>query len=218
MKPRPEVLAVPALYFQARTLVKLAKAQCVRATRQSTTGKGPISSEGQDAKTTETKGRLRGRVSPARRERRGMAALASTPAETILLVDDDPEVLSLAADILRGAGYAVLSTGDPREALRIARTRAESLHLLLTDVVMPLMSGRQLAEELRAIRSEVKVLFMSAYSIETVEDYLILLAPGEPFVVKPFTMAELKRKVRAALEYRSPFSQPRVSRDRHDHD
>ncbi len=184
MKPRPEVLAVPALYFQARTLVKLAKAQCVRATRQSTTGKGPISSEGQDAKTTETKGRLRGRVSPARRERRGMAALASTPAETILLVDDDPEVLSLAADI----------------------------------VVMPLMSGRQLAEELRAIRSEMKVLFMSAYSIETVEDYLILLAPGEPFVVKPFTMAELKRKVRAALEYRSPFSQPRVSRDRHDHD
>lgn len=118
-----------------------------------------------------------------------MAAPSSKPAETILLVDDDPEVLSLAADILRAAGYAVLSTGDPREALRIASTRAEPLHLLLTDVVMPLMSGRQLAEELRAIRSEVKVLFMSAYSIETVEDYLILLAPGEPFVVKPFTMA-----------------------------
>ena len=59
---------------------------------------------------------------------------------------------------------------------------------------------------------------MSAYSIETVEDYLILLAPGEPFVVKPFTMAELESKVRAALEYRSPFSRPRVSRDGHDHD
>ena len=147
-----------------------------------------------------------------------MAAPASKPAETILLVDDDPEVLSLAADILRGARYAVLSTGDPREALLIARTRAEPIHLLLTDVVMPLMSGRQLAEELRAIRSEVKVLFMSAYSIETVDDYLILLAPGEPFVVKPFTMAELRRKVRAALEYRSPFSPPRVSRGGHDHD
>jgi two-component system, cell cycle sensor histidine kinase and response regulator CckA len=139
-----------------------------------------------------------------------VAAPSSKPAETILLVDDDPEVLSLAADILRAAGYTVLSTGDPGEALRIARTRRERLHLLLTDVVMPLMSGRQLAEELRAIRSEVKVLFMSAYSIEIVEDYLILLAPGEPFVVKPFTMAELRRKVRAALEYRSPFSRPRV--------
>jgi two-component system cell cycle sensor histidine kinase/response regulator CckA len=147
-----------------------------------------------------------------------MATSSSKPAETILLVDDDPEVLALAADILRASGYAVLSTRDPREALRIARTHAEPLHLLLTDVVMPLMSGRQLAEELRSIRPEVKVLFMSAYSIETVEDYLILLAPGEPFVVKPFTMAELKSKVRAALEYRSPFSRPGVSREEHDHD
>jgi two-component system, cell cycle sensor histidine kinase and response regulator CckA len=147
-----------------------------------------------------------------------MAASSSKPAETILLVDDDPEVLSLAADILRAAGYAVLSTRDSREALRIARTRAGPLHLLLTDVVMPLMSGRQLAEELRSIRPEVKVLFMSAYSIETVKDYLILLAPREPFVVKPFTTVELKSKVRAALEYRSPFSRPRVSRDEHDHD
>ena len=54
--------------------------------------------------------------------------------------------------------------------------------------------------------------------VETVEDYLILLAPGEPFVVKPFTMAELKRKVRAALEYRSPFSRPGVSRGEHGDD
>ena len=145
-----------------------------------------------------------------------MAAPSSKPAETILLVDDDPEVLSLAADILRAAGYAVLSTRDPREALRISR--AGPLHLLLTDVVMPLMSGRQLAEELRSIRPEVKVLFMSAYSIETVKDYLILLAPEEPFLVKPFTMIELKSKVRAALEYHSPFSQPRVSPDEPDHD
>ena len=145
-----------------------------------------------------------------------MAAPSSKPAETILLVDDDPEVLSLAADILRAAGYAVLSTRDPREALRISR--AGPLHLLLTDVVMPLMSGRRLAEELRSIRPEVKVLFMSAYSIETVKYYLILLAPEEPFLVKPFTMIELKSKVRAALEYHSPFSQPRVSPDEPDHD
>lgn len=155
---------------------------------------------------------------PTDQTREGMTTPSSKPAETILLVDDDREVLSLAADILRAAGYVVLSTRDPHEALRIARSRAEPLHLLLTDIVMPLMSGRQLAEELRGIRADVKVLFMSAYSIETVEDYLILLAPGEPFVVKPFTMAELKSKVRAALVYRSPFSRPRVSRDEHDHD
>src|SRR5262249_22585454 len=106
-----------------------------------------------------------------------MAAPSSKPAETILLVDDDPEVLSLAADILRGAGYAVLSTKDPREALRISRTRTGPLHLLVTDVVLPLMSGPQLAEELRNIRPAGKVLVVSAYSIETVKDYLILLAP-----------------------------------------
>ena len=93
-----------------------------------------------------------------------MAASSSKPTETILLVDDNLEVLALAADILRASGYAVLSTRDPREALRIARTRGGPLHLLLTDVVMPLMSGRQLAEELRGIRSEVKVLFMSPAS------------------------------------------------------
>jgi len=56
----------------------------------------------------------------------------------------------------------------------------------------------------------VKILFMSAYSIQTVQDYLILLAPGEPFLVKPFTAAELESQVRAALEYRSPFSRSRV--------
>ncbi len=109
----------------------------------------------------------------------------------------------MAADILRAAGYAVLSTEDPREALHLARTRAEPLHLLLTDVRMPLMGGWQLAEELRTVRSEVKVLFMSAYW-ESLEDYRIRLAPGEPFLDKPFTIAALKDAVRAALVYRAP--------------
>ncbi len=132
------------------------------------------------------------------------------PTETILIVDDDPEVISMASDILRMTGYTVLSTGDPREALRFARSRAEPLHLLLTDVVMPLMSGRQLAEELRVIRPDVKILFMSAYRTEVVEDYRVRLAPGEPFLDKPFTIAELEGAVRAALVYRAPVSRPRV--------
>jgi len=139
-----------------------------------------------------------------------MATPSSKPKETILVVDDDPEVLSVAVDLLRMKGFTVLSARDPREALRLARAHTERLHLLLTDVVMPLISGRQLAEELRAIRPGVKILFMSAYSIQTVQDYLILLAPGEPFLVKPFTSAELESQVRAALEYRSPFSRSRV--------
>ncbi len=139
-----------------------------------------------------------------------MGNAASVPTETILVVDDDPEVLSVASDILRTTGYTVLSTGDPREALRFARTRAEPLHLLLTDVVMPLMSGRQLAEELRAIRPDTKVLFMSAYNVESVEAYRIRLAPGEPYLAKPFTMTELEDTVRAALTYHAPRSRQGV--------
>ena len=92
-----------------------------------------------------------------------MTALSPKPTETILVVDDDAEVLSLAADTLTIAGYTVLSTLDPRQALQLARTHAEALHLLLTDVVMPLMDGLQLAAEFRAIRPEVKILLMSAY-------------------------------------------------------
>ncbi len=138
-----------------------------------------------------------------------MAALSPKPAETILVVDDDPEVLALAADILRAAGYAVLSTGDPREALHLARTRAEPLHLLLTDVRMPLIGGRQLADEFRSIHPNVKVLFMSAYW-ESLEDYEVWLASGEPFLDKPFTVPELERAVRLALDYTPPVPRARA--------
>lgn len=125
--------------------------------------------------------------------------------ETILIVDDEPEVRSVAVDMLHGKGYKTLDTGDPMLALRIAKTEPGPIHLLLTDVVMPLMNGRELAEQLRAIRPAIRILYMSAYSTETVEDYGIRIAPGEPFVVKPFSMEYLAAKVRTVLDYRSPF-------------
>ncbi len=132
----------------------------------------------------------------------------STPKETVLAVDDDLEVLALVVDILQAKGYTVLRANDPREALRLARTRSEPMHLLLTDVVMPFMNGRELAEEVRTIRSGVKLLFMSAYTTDVVEDYGIRITPGEPFVVKPFTAVDLASKVRSVLDYHSPFSKP----------
>jgi two-component system cell cycle sensor histidine kinase/response regulator CckA len=145
-------------------------------------------------------------------ERNGMAAQSSEPRETVLVVDDEPDVLSMASDILRATGYKVLSTGDPREALKLASSMAEPIHLLLTDIVMPLMNGGELAKQLRAIRPDVKVLFMSAYSTQYVEDYGVRLGPGELFLVKPFDMAELQSKVKAVLTYRSPFQRPRGTR------
>ncbi|SRR6266849_6199469 len=100
-----------------------------------------------------------------------MASSPPTPAETILVVDADREVLSLAVDILRLAGYKDLGTADPSQALQLARNHAEPLDLLLTDVVMPPMDGLQLAAALRAIRPEVKVLLMSAYRTQEIDDY-----------------------------------------------
>lgn len=126
--------------------------------------------------------------------------------ETILIVDDEPEVRAVARDMLKAEGYTTLDTGDPTLALRIARTEPQPIHLLLTDVVMPVMNGRELAEQMRTISPETKILYMSAYSTETVEDYGIQITPGEPFVIKPFTMEHLVSAVRAVLDYRSPFS------------
>jgi CheY-like chemotaxis protein len=125
--------------------------------------------------------------------------------ETVLIVDDEPEVRAVARDMLKAKGYNTLDTGDPTLALRIARTESQAIHLLLTDVVMPLMNGRELADQMRTIRPTIKVLYMSAYSTETIEDYGIRLAPGEPFVMKPFTIDSLTSSVRTVLDYRSPF-------------
>jgi len=146
-----------------------------------------------------------------------MATPAAAPRETILVVDDDPEVLALAADLLGVAGYTVVSTGDPCEALRLARTRSEPIHLLLTDVLMPFISGSKLAEEFRSIRPDVKVLFMSGYW-ESLEDYRIRLAPGEPFLDKPFTITKLEATIREALVYRAPTARaaPAVSNGFHE--
>lgn len=126
--------------------------------------------------------------------------------ETILIVDDELEVRAVARDILKGKGYRTLDTGDPTLALRIARTESQTIHLLLTDVVMPIMNGRELADQIKSVRPGIRILYMSAYSTETIEDYGIRIAPGEPFVMKPFTMESLLSTVRAVLDYRSPFA------------
>jgi CheY-like chemotaxis protein len=126
--------------------------------------------------------------------------------ETILVVDDEPEVLSMVGDSLEAGGYHVLKTVDPFEALRLARTSPEPIHLLLTDVVMPLMHGVKLADEFRAIRPDARVLFMSAFITKQVEEHGAMLVPGVSLLVKPFGLASLHDRVRSVLDYRSPFA------------
>ena len=128
--------------------------------------------------------------------------------ETILVVDDDAEVLAFVADVLEAEGYTVLRASDPREAFRVAQHRSEPIHLLLTDVVMPYMAGPDLAVHLRNRWPGIKVLLMSAFTSGTIEDHGIQIAPGEALLIKPFTIRQLSTKVRTLLVHRSPFARP----------
>ena len=120
--------------------------------------------------------------------------------ETVFLVEDEPIVRSMASQVLREQGYTVLESTNGVEALRVAEERAsEELHLLLTDVVMPLMGGRDLAELLRTQHPETRVLFTSGYTGEAVLRPDPLLS-GTDFIQKPFTPATLALKVREALD------------------
>ena len=129
------------------------------------------------------------------------------PLETILVADDAPDVLDLARDILESEGYTVLTASDGEEALRVAESHPGSIHGLLADVVMPKMNGPDLADRLKHVRREMKVVFMSGYTTEAIGQYGIMQA-GAPFVGKPFTASLLSQKVREALDYRSPFKRP----------
>ena len=127
--------------------------------------------------------------------------------ETILVADDAPDILDLARDILTAAGYAVLTATNGEEAQRAADRHPGPIHALLADVVMPKLTGPQLADRLVRSRGDMKVIFMSGYTAEITGQYG-LVPSGSPFVGKPFTPEQLLGKLREALEYRLPFARP----------
>ncbi len=106
----------------------------------------------------------------------------------------------VTARALREQGYSVLEATTGEEALRVARDHGrDQIHLLLTDVVMPQMGGQELADRLREVRPEMKVLLFSGYTDESVA-YHNVLEPGTAFLQKPFTRAVLARKARELLD------------------
>jgi CheY-like chemotaxis protein len=122
-----------------------------------------------------------------------------TGSETILLIEDEGTVRALATSVLQDLGYKVLASASPEDALHIGERHSRPIDLLLTDVVMPGMSGREVAEQIVRLQPTVKVLYMSGYT-----DYAVarhgVLEPGTAFLQKPFTPANLARKVREVLD------------------
>jgi len=120
--------------------------------------------------------------------------------ETVLLVEDEDIVRDLACRVLSENGYTVLEAHDGREALLICEKYGGPIHLLVTDVVMPGgMSGRQVAERLRTLRPDVKVLYMSGYTDDTIVHHDVL-EPGMAFLQKPFMPDILLHKVREVID------------------
>jgi len=123
----------------------------------------------------------------------------ATGQETILVVEDEEAVRKLVTRMLVAAGYAVISAANGKEALSLCATHEGKIDLLVTDVVMPQMSGRQLAEQVGRVRPGLRVLYMSGYTDHALETHGVL-TPGMRFINKPFSSSELGRKVREALD------------------
>jgi PAS domain S-box-containing protein len=122
--------------------------------------------------------------------------------ETILVVEDDEDVRKLAVRILRMQGYRVLETFQGSDALLHCEQDADPIHLMVTDVVMPGMNGPELAKRLKPIRPEMKVLYISGYTDNTIAHHGVLKA-GVNYIQKPFTVDGLTKKVREVLDKNS---------------
>jgi two-component system cell cycle sensor histidine kinase/response regulator CckA len=147
-------------------------------------------------------------LTAVRRDRPEIAT--PTGSETILIVEDEDAVRTLAADMLRARGYTVHATGSAEEALRLAVDGDEPIDLLLTDLVMPEMNGRDLAAKILGAIPAVRILFMSGYADEAVTRNGALEA-GSAYLEKPFSGRDLARMVRETLDEPSAASRSDVA-------
>jgi DNA-binding NtrC family response regulator len=119
--------------------------------------------------------------------------------ETVLVVEDEPSLLRMNKMILEQLGYRVFAASTPSEAMRYAEEYANEIDLILTDVVMPEMNGRDLTKLLQALYPNLKILFMSGYTVDVIA-YRGVLDKDVNFIMKPFALKDLAVKVRDALE------------------
>jgi PAS domain S-box-containing protein len=125
--------------------------------------------------------------------------IATGGSETVLIVEDEEEILNIGKTVLRRAGYTVLDTTSPDTALRLAKEYEGAIDLLITDVIMPEMNGKDLRDRLVELRPGIKVLFMSGYTADVIAERGVLEA-GVMFLQKPFSVNALAVKVREVLD------------------
>ncbi len=118
------------------------------------------------------------------------------------MVEDEPAVLRMTVRILREAGYEVLEASNGEEAIRTASEYEHTIHLIITDVVMPRLGGKELGERMKILRPDTKILFVSGYTDNSIVHHGVL-EPGVQFLQKPYTAVRLARKVRDVLEGRN---------------
>jgi len=123
----------------------------------------------------------------------------ATGIETILLVEDEPFILNMTSEMLNRLGYTVLPANTPTEAQQLAQDHAGDINLLMTDVVMPEMNGRELARKLLALYPAIKCLFMSGYTANVIAHHGVL-DEGIHFLQKPFSMQDLATKIRETFD------------------
>ncbi|HNY27284.1 MAG TPA: PAS domain S-box protein [Candidatus Sumerlaeota bacterium] len=119
--------------------------------------------------------------------------------ETVLMVEDEPAILAMCKAMVEKLGYRVIAAGTPGEAIRLAQEHAGQIHLLMTDVVMPEMNGRDLARRILSLYPDLKCLFMSGYTANVIAHHGVL-DEGVQFLQKPFTLKDLSAKIRATLD------------------
>ncbi|HYL28835.1 MAG TPA: response regulator [Gemmatimonadales bacterium] len=138
-------------------------------------------------------------VEPTTREGAPPPAPEAPAGETILLVEDEEQVRRLARRVLERAGFVVVEAGDAEAALRRANRHPGTIHLLVVDMMLPGLSGRELAAQLAIHRPAVKVLYISGTADDAIGRHQVL-APGTEFLQKPFALDQLVRKVRKVLD------------------
>ncbi|MDA8134691.1 MAG: response regulator [Desulfobacteraceae bacterium] len=131
--------------------------------------------------------------------REEMREIPLSRGETILLVEDEAAILKMAERILKDLGYTVLSAISPLKALDLAKTHGNTIHLLITDMVLPEMNGKDLARQVQSVYPEIKILFMSGYTANVIAHHHVL-EPGLCFLQKPFSVKDMAVKAREALE------------------